>query len=46
MDSILLRDDAARDRVRQAEEFLDPSMLAIPLLPHVPVFAVCLLWPS
>ncbi|KIH86810.1 minichromosome maintenance protein 3 [Sporothrix brasiliensis 5110] len=25
MDSILLRDDAARDRVRQAEEFLDPN---------------------
>ncbi|CAK7565477.1 MAG: MCM DNA helicase complex subunit [Sporothrix epigloea] len=25
MDSILLRDDAVRDRVRQAEEFLDPN---------------------
>lgn len=29
MDSILLRDNAARDRVRQAEEFLDPSMFPI-----------------
>lgn len=24
MDSFMLRDEAARDRVRQAEEFLDP----------------------
>lgn len=24
MDSLMLRDEAARDRVRQAEEFLDP----------------------
>ena len=27
MDSLMLRDEAARDRVRQALEFLDPSML-------------------
>ncbi len=25
---LVLRDNAVRDRVRQAEEFLDPSMLA------------------
>ncbi len=27
MDSLMLRDEAARNRVRQAEEFLDPSEL-------------------
>jgi len=27
MDSLQLRDEAVRDRVRAAQEFLDPSML-------------------
>lgn len=27
MDSFMLEDDGVRDRIRQAEEFLDPSML-------------------
>jgi hypothetical protein len=31
MDGLQLRDEAVRDRVRAAQEFLDPSMLA-PLL--------------
>lgn len=26
MDEVLLRDEAVRDRIRLAEEFLDPSM--------------------
>ena len=27
MDGVQLRDEAVRDRIRAAEEFLDPSML-------------------
>ena len=35
MDSFMLQDEGVRDRIRQAEEFLDPSMISIPLLPQV-----------
>jgi len=30
MDGIQLRDEAVRDRIRAAEEFLDPSMVFCP----------------
>lgn len=29
MDSFMLQDEGVRDRIRQAEEFLDPSMTLI-----------------
>lgn len=31
MDGIALRDEAVRDRIRAAEEFLDPSTSALPV---------------
>jgi hypothetical protein len=31
MDNLQLRDEAVRDRVRAAQEFLDPSMPLFPL---------------
>ena len=34
MDQLMLRDDAAKDRVRQALEFLDPRTNF--LFPHLP----------
>jgi hypothetical protein len=34
MDSFMLQDEGVRDRVRQAEDFLDPSMLYFGVL-HV-----------
>lgn len=30
MDGLQLRDEAVRDRVRAAQEFLDPSMFRLP----------------
>lgn len=32
MSGIQLRDEAVRDRIRAAEEFLDPSTLSLPSL--------------
>lgn len=35
MDGLQLRDEAVRDRIRAAEEFLDPSMLSAIDLSHL-----------